>query len=294
MKVKLALAAWALFISAGLRAGTDDEKDSLGLPGDNLDLYGVMDLFKKATSLEEFEKALNTESNHINNLDLNGDDEIDYIRVSDFTDSNAHAIILQVPVSAEESQDVAVIELESPEQEKAYVQIVGDEELYGENYIVEPFEESDDKSPLEKQIRVVVNVWAWPCVRFVYAPVYRPWVSPWKWRAYPNWWKPWRPVAWHIHWGHVRPYHAHFHRTYVYRGARAHRYYHNHRVASATVHARYAPAHQHHKAHHKAHHDKHKTNHKVKNQPKNEPARKADNRQKGGGGKSPGGKGKRK
>jgi len=280
MNTKYFLAGLAFVATLSSQAGNTGEKDSLGLPGDNLDLYGVMELFKAATSLEEFEKALNTESNHVNNLDLNEDNEIDYIRVSDFTDSSAHAIILQVPVSATESQDVAVIELESPKQETANIQIIGDEELYGADYIVEPYEENDDKSPIEKSIRVVVNVWAWPCVRFVYAPVYRPWVSPWKWRAYPKWWSPWRPVAWHIHWGHVHHYRAHhYHRVYVYRGARAHRYYHNHRKASATVHNRYAPAHQHYKKTHKSQQQV-KTNHKVKNHPKNQPAKKGQPKQK--------------
>ena len=35
--------------------------DSLGLPGDNLNLYGVLDLFQKSETLEEFEKKLNAE-----------------------------------------------------------------------------------------------------------------------------------------------------------------------------------------------------------------------------------------
>ena len=86
------------------------QSDSLGMLGDQLDLYGVLDLFKNTDNLEEFEKKLNSEDNEVNNLDLNNDDKIDYIRVVDYKEGNGHAIVLQVPINETESQDVAVIE----------------------------------------------------------------------------------------------------------------------------------------------------------------------------------------
>ena len=51
--------------------------------GDDFSLEGALAMFKKANSLEEFEKLLNEENNHVNNLDLNNDDDIDYIVVED-------------------------------------------------------------------------------------------------------------------------------------------------------------------------------------------------------------------
>jgi hypothetical protein len=42
-------------------------KQALGLPGDNLNLYAVLDVFK---TVEEFERAINTRDANINNLDL--------------------------------------------------------------------------------------------------------------------------------------------------------------------------------------------------------------------------------
>ena len=39
----------------------------LGLPGDNLDLYAVLDLFQKSSTIEGFEKSLNLEKTGINN-----------------------------------------------------------------------------------------------------------------------------------------------------------------------------------------------------------------------------------
>ncbi|MGB4850491.1 MAG: hypothetical protein WBP41_21365, partial [Saprospiraceae bacterium] len=113
-------------------------QDSTGLPGDNFSLQGALYLFQNSTSPEDFEKQLNTQSNNVNNLDLNGDNDIDYIRVIDKSDKNSHALILQVPISNSESQDIAVIELEKTGDTTAILQIVGDEDIYGEEVIVEP------------------------------------------------------------------------------------------------------------------------------------------------------------
>ena len=61
----------------------DYPKEYLGLPGDNLNLYAVMNLFQESETLEAFERSLNDENSRINNLDLNGDNMVDYITVSD-------------------------------------------------------------------------------------------------------------------------------------------------------------------------------------------------------------------
>ena len=60
--------------------------DSTGLPGDHFSLQGAVEMFKKAGSIEEFEKLINTQSNNVNNLDLNADGEIDYVSVIDKSD----------------------------------------------------------------------------------------------------------------------------------------------------------------------------------------------------------------
>lgn len=233
MKKKLVLLA-LLGVSSPLFASGDN--DSTGMAGDQLDLYGVLDLFRQSKDLESFEKALNTESNQVNNLDLNGDNETDYIRVIDKSDSSSHAIILQVPVSDQESQDVAVIELEKTGNENAQIQIVGDEDLYGKYYIIEPGESTDTKMAVaDRRAIVVVNVWSWPTVRFIYGPMYRPWVSPWYWRHYPPYWKPWKPVPFAIYHPRVIHYHILFRPAPVYRCVVAHRVYHPYRTRSVIV-----------------------------------------------------------
>lgn len=232
MKRKLFLAMMLLPLFS--KAGSDT--DSTGLAGDHLDLYAVLELFKKADSPEKFEELLNKEKSGVNNLDLNGDDEIDYIKVIDRIDSNVHAITLQVIVSETESQDVAVITIEKTEDETAYLQIIGDEDLYGKDYIIEPYDEKGDKEASALRAVVIVNVWGWPCVKFIHRPVYKPWVSAWYWHHYPGWWKPWRPLAWHVYHPRVVVHHHHYHRATVVRTPRAHSVYHTHRVHSANIH----------------------------------------------------------
>src|SRR5512137_3168079 len=73
------------------------EKDTtlLGLPGDNLDLYAVLDLFQKSKTIEDFEKSLNEEKTGINNLDLNLDKKVDFIKIVTKQDGNDFTFILQ-------------------------------------------------------------------------------------------------------------------------------------------------------------------------------------------------------
>ena len=181
--------------------------DSTGLPGDNFSLQGALQMFQRSSSIEEFEKLLNSEDNHVNNLDLNGDGDIDYVRVIDKMDKDVHAFILQVTVSENENQDIAVIELEKTGDANAIIQIVGDEDIYGEQVIVEPDggnENNDEKknngrgpnieNMIDHNFPIVVNVWLWPSVRFVYGSVYRPWISPWRWHHYPGWWRAMAPI----------------------------------------------------------------------------------------------------
>lgn len=254
------------FLTAGLAVATlpvfaqaIPEQDSTGLPGDNFSLQGALQMFQKANSPEEFEKLINSQDNSVNNLDLNGDGETDYVRVIDKMDKDVHALILQVPVSETESQDIAVIEMEKTGDTTAVLQIIGDEDIYGEEVIVEPEGEGEEEAFIDNNYnrslsgpnidfystaptRVIVNVWFWPSVRFIYAPVYRPWISPWRWRHYPVWWRPWRPLAWHTWHPRHRIYHRPFAVVHTHRVMRAHAFYRPARVSSVTVRTRNSSA----------------------------------------------------
>jgi hypothetical protein len=251
-----------LILSTATKAQNEPGVDSTGLPGDNFSLHAALALFQKAASPEEFEKLLNSQDNHVNNLDLNDDGETDYIRVIDNADKDAHAFVLQAVVSDKENQDIAVIELEKTGDTTAVVQIVGDEDIFGEQVIVEPGEgdEGEDNAFIQYDFnngvtygpnaanynttapRIIVNVWFWPSVRFVYAPAYRPWVSPWRWRAFPAWWRPWRPLGWYAWHPFRRPHYRHFAVVRTHRVVRAHAIYRPVRVTSVSVRTRHATA----------------------------------------------------
>ena len=243
----LLLTVGLLFALSPIFSQSSAKTDSTGLPGDDFSLEGALELFKKAGSPEEFEKLLNAEDNHVNNLDLNGDGDIDYIKVIDHMEKDVHALVLQAIISASENQDIAVLEIEKDGDESAVLQIIGDEEIYGDAVIVEPAEDKDGmkskKGPSISEDEVlVVNVWYWPSVRYIYAPVYRPWVSPWRWRNYPGWWRPWRPLGWHV----FHPFRVHYRTGYIvaplHRVTRAHRVYTPVRVSSVTVRTRHHSA----------------------------------------------------
>jgi hypothetical protein len=236
---------------AALSFSVNAQQDSTGMPGDNFSLQGALEMFKQSASPEEFEKLINSESKNVNNLDLNGDGDIDYIRVIDKADKDVHAFVLQVVVSETENQDIAVIEIEKTGDTTAVLQIVGDEEIFGEQIVVEASDEGDEviednnngfgKGPSAnffEASRIVVNVFFWPGVRFVYRPVYVPWVSPWRWHHYPNYWRPWHPYAWHV----FHPLRFHYHRhcaiVHTHRVIAAHKIYAPHRVSSVTVRTR--------------------------------------------------------
>lgn len=229
----------------------DDNSDTAHVPGDNFSLQGALDLFKKAGSPEEFEKLLNTEDSKVNNLDLNDDGNTDYIKVVSKRENNVQIFVLQALVSETESQDVAVIELEKTGSENAVIDIVGDEDIFGEETIVEPDESQDNAfnngfsmlagGPNNEYSGngIVVNVWGWPCVRYVYAPSYVIWMSPFSWRARPVWYRPWRPLAYTVYRPMRYRYRPHYAVVTTRRVVVAPRIYKPMRVTSVAVRTRH-------------------------------------------------------
>jgi hypothetical protein len=178
-----------------------DTTNKLGLAGDGLDLYAVLDLFQKSKTIESFEKTLNDPKTKVNNLDLDLDKKVDFIKVvtekKDKKDES-YMFILRVDVSKTESQDVAVILLDRDKDKKVSMQIVGDEELYGKDYVIEP----KGNSPVtpnpaykgEDPVTVTVEAPATnvvvqqaPVVQYVYSPAYVPYYPPYYYGYYPGW-----------------------------------------------------------------------------------------------------------
>jgi hypothetical protein len=220
-----------LFGSGSALIAQDRQEGYLGLPGDNLNLYAVMKLFQESQTLEDFERDLNDEKTNINNLDLNNDNRVDYIKVMDNIDGNVHNIVLQVAVGPKENQDVAVVTVQRFNNGEVQIQLTGDEELYGRDYIIEPrIDDSLAETPnpgysgqsVTYYRTTPVEIAAWPIVRFVYLPSYTRWHSSWNWGYYPSYWHPWQPFSWHYYYG----YHYNWHHDYYghYRQWKYHRY----------------------------------------------------------------------
>ena len=212
-----------LLVVLGIASGfAQEEKDNYG---DNFSLEGALEMFKKSNSLEEFEKLINAEENDVNNLDLNQDGDIDYINVESIKEGDTHLIILSIYLNDKDIQDIATIGIEKTGEEEAILQIEGDESLFTESIIVEPFDvesklDANNHGPNEsiiKLTRVNVNVWFWPCVKFMYHPRYVVWKSPFTWKKHPSYWKPWKPFTHTIFRARCIKHSAHFHKTKTHR-----------------------------------------------------------------------------
>ena len=220
------LTLFNLFSVAAL-SQNNNEPEALGLPGDNLNLYAVLDVFQKSKTLEDFERTINDSSSNINNLDLNNDKKIDYLKVVSSQVSNTHSIILQDVINDKETQDVAVILVSKESSDKIYVQIIGDVDLYGKDYIVEPsditngtpnpgYKGRDNVVVYENNYHPVRD---WAIVSFLFSPVYVVYHSPYYWGYYPSYWHPWAPIYFENYWAYHRRFYGnyYYHRTLVFR-----------------------------------------------------------------------------
>lgn len=99
MRYKLLLVIAIRLLSFPVFAEKVNDTSLLGLPGDNLDLYSVLNDFQKAKSIEEFEKTLYKKETGINNLDLDLNDTVDFIKVVTKLDKNDFTFILQLWVT---------------------------------------------------------------------------------------------------------------------------------------------------------------------------------------------------
>ena len=192
--LSLLIVAMSLLCSPVFTQAQEDSTALLGLAGDNLDLYAVLTLFQKSKTIEAFEKSLNDEQTKINNLDLDLDKKVDFIKVTTKKEDSAFTFILQVDVSKKETQDVAVI-LVNKEKGKVTIQAVGDPELYGKDYVIEPKGQSpvtanpgytgSDPVVVEVPATTTVVVQSAPIVQYVYSPAYVPYYPPYYYGYYP-------------------------------------------------------------------------------------------------------------
>ena len=175
MKQKIMFLLCALLISldiTGQEITLDDSNKEEN--EENLDLEVAATIFGESSDLEEFEKKLNDPDNKVSNLDLNKDGEVDYLKVVEKTDGNTRTVYVQACVTEDTFKNVASIVVKKDKKNKASVTVIGDTEIYGEEYVI---------VPTYKTTPAVV-IWFW-------GPSYRVWVSPYRFGYYPAYYRPW-------------------------------------------------------------------------------------------------------
>jgi len=169
---------------------------------DNLDLRAVASIFGDSANLDDFERRLNDPKAQISNLDLNGDNQVDYLRVIESVEGNTHLIIIQSVLGRDTFQDIATVEVERDRHNRIQVQVVGDVYMYGDNYIYEP-------------------VYAYTPVIYTsfWVSNYRPYCSSWYWGYYPSFYVAWSPFPIYTYHNHIGIYinHNHYYNYVNYR-----------------------------------------------------------------------------
>jgi len=158
-----------------------------------LDLNAVAAAYAEANSTREFEQILNSSRYMINNLDLNRDGWVDYLRVIETRNGYYHALLIQACLAPGVFQDVATLVAER-RSDRLYVEVVGDPYLYGYNYIVRP-----------------VFIKRPPMWNTYGQANYAVWSSPYYWGYYPSYYTQPKPVYLNHYQAYVNTYMTNHH-----------------------------------------------------------------------------------
>ena len=178
MKTKLLLVAFLITVfSTNTQAQNRTRINATNSEiSDNLDLRAVASIFGDSRNLQDFERRLNDPKLQISNLDLNYDNQVDYLRVIESVQGRTHVIILQSVIDLDLYQDIATIEVEKDRYNQVSIQVVGNNFMYGNNYIYEPVYYNTP--------RIYASFWL---------TNYRPYCSSWSWNFYPSYYYTWNP-----------------------------------------------------------------------------------------------------
>lgn len=146
--------------------------------GDQLDLQALGEVVKQSNSAEEIENKLNT-SGSINNLDLDGDGQVDYVKVNEVNDANGRGFVFLVD-TPNGSEQVAQITL-SQSGDLANVNIQGNPTYYGSNNYY-------TTSHLVRDMMIY---------NYLYGAYHRPYYSPYRYGHYPSHYRSYRTSGYH-------------------------------------------------------------------------------------------------
>jgi hypothetical protein len=104
---------------------------------DNFDLQPIGSVLEESDDIGDFERRLNSDA-RFNNLDLNGDGNVDYISVREFEDrnDNQRGFSLFSRFDGDAIQEIASIffDRDRPDRNGARVYVRGNEQMYGDNF----------------------------------------------------------------------------------------------------------------------------------------------------------------
>ncbi len=135
---------------------------------DGLDLQAVTDLSTKSKNAKDFETKLNSPGNSVNNLDLNEDDVVDFIKVTEIHDNASRGFSLTTELGPGDEQELCTIQFEE-EEGGASVNTQGNSSLYGANHHYHYRTSLTD---------VLLWSYLWNA--------HSPYVSGWGWNRYPS------------------------------------------------------------------------------------------------------------
>ena len=153
----------------GSRISRNTDTTITAYAADGLDLKAVGALLKDSKDAKELEEKINKPGG-VNNLDLDEDEKVDFIKVESDDKEKIRVMKLTAVLSSNgDLQDVASIQVEQTE-EKANVQIHGNEQVYGRNhYHHSSFGMTD----------ALILYW-------LFRPRYTPYMSPYGYGNYPG------------------------------------------------------------------------------------------------------------
>jgi hypothetical protein len=149
-----------------------------------LDLQAVTEIVKQSKNAAEIEQKLNAPGS-VNNLDLDGDGNVDYIHVTEYGKGNMRGFSLTVMDSTGADQEIATIEIERG-YDSANVIVVGEPEYYGPGVCYTGVWVPAD---------VVLWGYLWHPHRYYY--------SPYQYGYYPPYYHPYHPVLFAAYNSHV-------------------------------------------------------------------------------------------
>jgi hypothetical protein len=137
-----------------------------------LDLVALGELLKKTKDAKTLEEDLNKEGS-INNVDLDGDGKVDYLKVTEYGSGNERGLSITDEVKKGETQEIATIQIAKDNDKQASVNIQGNQDIYGPS----------------ASYHSSFGFTDFLLMSYLFAP-HPYYYSPWGWGYYPGWYRP--------------------------------------------------------------------------------------------------------